>query len=267
MWLGSRPGPRPATHLQTRAGPPTRGWSAASGGCSPPPSAPRRPRAAGPRTPGPGPGTWLSGCWVCQRLWPSHLHLQGTHGGAELDCEASAHAVGGRGAGAASEALATCFPGPPGERPAALKEGTALGGVGPTVRRAPAGCMAAHPPPRAETEHDALGPRLDPGRRPRTLQRSQVPRGQAWASRAQKLPEATGSGSDQRVMLSVPGPGYDTQTVTRNPGSWQAGPAGSPTHETEAGKRTLVPPPTGPRPSRGHARWPQQTRCPRTWRP
>lgn len=74
--LAQRCGAR--AHLQTRAGPPTRGWSAASGGCSPPPSAPRTRRGAGPRGPGPGPGTWLSGRWVCPRPWPCRRRLRET---------------------------------------------------------------------------------------------------------------------------------------------------------------------------------------------
>lgn len=41
---------------------------------------------AGLRTPGLGLGTWLFGCWVCQKPWLSRHHLQGTKsGGDELD--------------------------------------------------------------------------------------------------------------------------------------------------------------------------------------
>lgn len=35
---------------------------------------------AGPRTPGPGPGTWLFGCWVGQRALSSRCPLQGHKG-------------------------------------------------------------------------------------------------------------------------------------------------------------------------------------------
>lgn len=72
----SRPPLHPHAHLRTRAGPPTRGWSAASGGCSRPPSARRTRRGAGPRGPGRGRGTWLSGCWACPRPWPSRRRLR-----------------------------------------------------------------------------------------------------------------------------------------------------------------------------------------------
>lgn len=66
---------------------------------------------AGPQTPGLGPGTWLFGCWVCQRLWPSRHHLQGTHRkGPRWDCEDSTHMV----TVGVGEAPAACLSGPHG---------------------------------------------------------------------------------------------------------------------------------------------------------
>lgn len=68
---------------------------------------------AGPQTPGPGPGTWLFGYWVCQRLWLSHHHLQGTHGkGYSWTGRQNSHG-GGEGGGGEGEALAACLPGSP----------------------------------------------------------------------------------------------------------------------------------------------------------
>lgn len=194
MWLGSRPGPRPATHLQTRAGPPTRGWSAASGGCSPPPSAPRRPRAAGPRTPGPGPGTWLSGCWVCRRLWPFHLHLQGTHGGRSWTARPALTPWGEEGRGRQARPWPPASQGPRERDQRLSKRGLHWGGgVRPSAEPPQAAWRPTHRPgPRLSTTPWAPGstPAADPG-----------------PCREARSPEARPGPPEPRNFLRPQGPG------------------------------------------------------------